>query len=73
MIIMIIIIIIIIAVVVIIVIVITITSCQVAGMDAARTGASQSLQPELLFGVPLVLAGGALPAGQPAPHVCSGT
>ena len=44
-----------------------------AGMDAARTGASQSLQPELLFGVPLVLAGGALPAGQPAPNVCSGT
>jgi len=43
------------------------------GMDAARTGTSQGLQPELLFGVPLVLAGGTLPAGQPAPHVCSGT
>jgi len=43
------------------------------GVDAARDGASQGLQPQLLFGVPMVLAGRALSAGQPAPHVCSGT
>ena len=43
------------------------------GVDAARLRASQGLQPQLLFGVPLVLAGGALSAGQPAPHVCSST
>lgn len=43
------------------------------GVDAARDGASQGLQPQLLFGVPMVLAGRALSAGQPAPNVCSGT